>query len=187
MGGDAPLTFGVLLTGEPAGFDYVSGGAGIVLIQQGGETKITVTVDPAGSYSVVQNNPIDHAPGGDENDVGPLVINYTVSDDDGDTANGTITINVDDDMPTISASTNQPTLAVDETNLAANAGPTSFAGVFTASFGADGQAAVNPSVYTLGINAGVTGIVDTETGQAVVLSMNGSVVDSRGRGPRGAG
>ena len=181
-GGDAPLTFSVLLTGEPAGFDYVSGGAGIVLIQQGGETKITVTVNPDGSYSVVQNNPVDHAPGGDENDVGPLVINYTVSDNDSDTANGTITINVDDDTPTISASTTQPTLAVDETNLAANAGPTSFAGVFTASFGADGQAAVNPSVYSLGINAGVTGIVDTATGQAVLLSMNGGVVEGRTSG-----
>ena len=50
----------MLLTGEPAGFDYVSGGAGILLIQQGGETKITVTVNANGSYTVVQNNPIDH-------------------------------------------------------------------------------------------------------------------------------
>jgi len=97
-GGDAPLTFSVQLTGAPAGFTYVSGGAGIVLIQQGGVTVLTVTVGSDGSYSVVQNAPIDHAAGGDENNQS-FTINYTVTDVDGDAANGTLNINVDDDTP----------------------------------------------------------------------------------------
>ena len=52
----------MLLTGEPAGFDYVSGGAGILLIQQGGETKLTVTVNPNGTYTVRPTPFLDLAP-----------------------------------------------------------------------------------------------------------------------------
>src|SRR6185369_10329464 len=62
-GGDGALTFAVDTTGAPAGFTYVSGGAGIILVQQGGTTVLTVTVGSNGSYSVVQNAPIDHAAG----------------------------------------------------------------------------------------------------------------------------
>jgi T1SS-143 domain-containing protein len=97
-GGDGALTFAVQLTGAPAGFTYVSGGAGIVLVQQGGETKLTVTVNSDGSYTVVQDNPIEHALGADENNV-QFTINYTVTDADGDSAPGTFDINVDDDTP----------------------------------------------------------------------------------------
>jgi T1SS-143 domain-containing protein len=101
-GGDGTLTFGVLLTGAPAGFTYVSGGAGVVLIQQGGVTKITVTVNANGSYTIVQNLPIDHAAGGNENDQA-FALTYTVTDADTDQATGTININVDDDTPIATA------------------------------------------------------------------------------------
>ena len=169
-GGDIPLTWAFQLTGAPAGFNYVSNGAGGVLIQQGGITVLTVTLNPAnGAYTVTQNAPIDHAAGGDENNQG-FTLAYTVTDVDGGSAAGTFAIDVDDDTPVASAATTQPVLVVDETNLAVNASA-SFAGVFTTAFGADGSAA--NIAYTLGVNAGSTGLVDTATGEAVVLVLNG--------------
>jgi len=180
-GGDGPLTFAVQTTGAPSGFSYVSGGAGVVLIQQGGHTVLTVTVSANGSYSVVQNAPIDHPAGGDENnDV--FTINYSVTDQDGDSAPGSFNINVDDDTPTVSlVGEGEPQLTVDETNLAVN-DTQSFASKFAVSFGADGPAASNPLVYTLGINApgADSGLIDVATGQHVLLSINGSgVVEGR--------
>ena len=316
-GGDAPLTFGVLLTGAPSGFSYVSGGAGVVLIQQGGITKITVTVHTDGSYTIVQNAPVDHAAGGNENnqlfavtytvtdsdtdqaqgtininvdddtptvsanaavqldddalaggnpggtgDVNPdtanttgtlahsygadgagsivylntgapggfsyalqgngdlwvmqgathvitltvnattgaytvtqvapidhtaggnennqsFTIGYRVTDHDGDTADGSIVINVNDDTPTVSASTTQPTLTVDETTLANNS-TADFSGVFTHSFGADGAAAANSITYALGITGGngvASGLTDTATGLSIVLVNNAGVIE----------
>ena len=97
-GGNGTLTFAVQTSGAPAGFTYVSGGPGVVLIQQGGVTVLTVTVGSDGSYSVVQNAPIDHVAGSDENNQ-LFTINYTVTDADGDSAGGSFQINVDDDTP----------------------------------------------------------------------------------------
>ena len=102
-GGDIPLTWAFQLTGAPAGFNYVSNGAGGVLIQQGGITVLTVTLNPAnGAYTVTQNAPIDHAAGGDENNQG-FTLAYTVTDVDGGSAAGTFAIDVDDDTPVASA------------------------------------------------------------------------------------
>ena len=98
-GGDGALTWSLLLTGAPAGFTYVDGPGDSILVQQGGVTVLTISIDPAtGEYSVVQNAAIDHAAGGDENNV-EFIISYTVTDVDGDTSTGTLTVNVDDDTP----------------------------------------------------------------------------------------
>src|SRR5205085_398527 len=177
-GGDGPLTFAVQTTGAPSGFSYVSGGAGVVLVQQGGHTVLTVTVGADGSYSVVQNAPIDHAAGGDENNQ-VFTINYTVTDQDNDSAPGSFTINVDDDTPVVGlADRGTPQLVVDETDLSVNA-TASFANNFSVHYGADGPAASNPLAYSLGISApgADSGLVDVATGQAVVLAMNGGVVE----------
>jgi len=156
-GGDAPLTFGVLLTGAPAGFTYVSGGAGIVLVQQGGTTVLTITVNSTtGAYSVVQNAPITHAAGGDENNQA-FTVNYTVTDTDGDSAPGTININVDDDTPTVSANAG---VQLDDDALAGgNAGgtgddpnATNTTGILAHSYGADGAGSV--AYLTTGAPAG---------------------------------
>src|SRR6185369_14614051 len=156
-GGDAPLTFGVLLTGAPAGFTYVSGGAGIVLVQQGGTTVLTITVNSTtGAYSVVQNAPITHAAGGDENNQA-FTVNYTVTDTDGDSAPGTININVDDDTPTVSANAG---IQLDDDALAGgNAGgtgddpnATNTTGTLAHSYGADGAGSV--AYLTTGAPAG---------------------------------
>ena len=174
-GGDGALTFAYQLTGAPAGFSYVAGPSGSVLVQQGGTTVLTVTLNSAsGAYTVTQNAPIAHAAGGDENNA-PFTLSYTVTDVDGDAANGTLVVNVDDDTTVVTANGAVPTLTVDETVLATNASA-SFADIFTTNYGADGAGA---TAYTLGVVAGPSGLVDTATGQAVNLLLNGSVVEGR--------
>ncbi len=102
-GGDGQLTFDLLTTGAPAGFTYVDGPNGSILVQQVQDgvtvTVLTITVDPAtGEYTVVQNANILHPPGQTENNV-VFTINYTVTDSDGDVATSSLTVNVDDDTP----------------------------------------------------------------------------------------
>jgi large repetitive protein len=98
-GGDGALTFALLATGAPAGFTYVLQANGDLWVMQGSTHVLSVSVDSAtGDYTVTQVNPIDHPPGSNENNV-VFTINYTVTDVDGDTANGTLDINVDDDTP----------------------------------------------------------------------------------------
>ena len=75
----------------------------------------------------------------------------------------------------ISVSAAADPLVVDETNLAVNT-TANFADNFTSSFGADGAGTLT---YTPGVNAGSTGLVDTATNQAVVLSVNAGVVEGR--------
>ncbi|MFL6756972.1 MAG: DUF5801 repeats-in-toxin domain-containing protein, partial [Sphingomicrobium sp.] len=99
IGGDGPLTFSLEMTGAPAGFALVSGGPGIALLTQNGVTVRTITFDPAtGQYDVTQNAPILHPAGGQENNL-VFVLTVTATDQDGDTAHGTITITYNDDTP----------------------------------------------------------------------------------------
>ena len=138
---------------------------------------VEVTNPATGAYKVTLVDNVLHNPGGDENDA-TVVLGFTVSDSDGSTASGTLRITFDDDAPTVVANTTQPTLTVDESALGTDAS-FSFASVFTPTFGADGAAAVNSATYALGITAGSTGLVDTLTNQAVVLSVVGGVVQGR--------
>ncbi|MEH6542255.1 DUF5801 repeats-in-toxin domain-containing protein, partial [Halopseudomonas sp.] len=100
----------VLLTGTtplPAGFtSTVSAGGTLLTITQtvgvdGTETAVlTVTLDnmTSGDYTVAQLAAIAHPDGLDENNL-DFTATYQVSDRDGDTADGTLSINVDDDTP----------------------------------------------------------------------------------------
>lgn len=88
-------------------------------------------------------------------------------------------INFDDDGPSISTTGTEPTLIVDETVFATD-DTESFAANFSSAFGADGAGTVT---YALDFKAGATGLVDTATGQAVVLSLEtGKVVGRAGVG-----
>ena len=51
---------------------------------------------------MTQLDAIDHPAGLDENNQA-FTINYTVTDDDGDTATGSLSIDVDDDTPTVAS------------------------------------------------------------------------------------
>ncbi|EJM61402.1 hypothetical protein PMI30_05251 [Pseudomonas sp. GM50] len=81
----------------------------------------------------------------------------------------------EDDGPSISTTGTEPTLTVDETTLATNA-TQSFAANFSSAFGVDGAGTLT---YALGVVAGASGLTDTATGEAVNLSLNGTVVEGR--------
>ncbi|MHA4838946.1 beta strand repeat-containing protein [Sphingopyxis sp. MSC1_008] len=130
-----------------------------------------------GGYKVTLLDNVLHAAGGAENDA-LAALTYTVTDADGSTATGTLNITFDDDAPTVVANITQPVLPVDESTFGTDAS-FSFASVFTPTFGADGAAATNSTTYSLGFAAGSTGLVDTLTNQAVVLSVVGGVVQGR--------
>jgi len=87
-------------------------------------------------------------------------------------------IGVDDDAPTIVVSGTEPTLTVDETVLTTDASA-DFSTAFTPDFGTDGAGAAGVT-YALGAVAGASGLVDTTSGQNVVLSKTaGGVIEGR--------
>ncbi len=183
-GGDGVLSFDVLLTGAPDGFTYVSGGAGIVLIQQGGVTVLTVTVDSDGSYSVVQNAPIDHAAGGDENNQ-LFTINYSVTDEDGDSAFGTLTINVDDDTPIVVEGQVGGTVDEDGVPGGIADGPDDVAGENTVVNGSVASlfSAGADSPLTFGLSSNTSGLPSlTSNGVAVTYAVVGDTLTASAGG-----
>ncbi|MCL6698541.1 DUF5801 domain-containing protein [Sphingomonas sp. NSE70-1] len=114
-GGDGPLVYDLLLTGAPAGFSYVDGPNGSVHVMQGTTHVLTITINTStGAYEVTQVNPIDHSAGGAENNV-DFDITYRVTDQDGDSADGTLHIDVDDDTPVVNVELNREgAVTVDE-------------------------------------------------------------------------
>ncbi|UUY06672.1 retention module-containing protein [Pseudomonas sp. J452] len=99
FGADGAGTVQWLTTGAPLGFTYEAGPAGSLLVKQGTTTVLTVTLNSAtGAYNVTQNAPIQHADADLENNQA-FTLNYQVTDKDGDKADGTLSINVDDDTP----------------------------------------------------------------------------------------
>ena len=104
FGADGSGSVAYLTSGAPSGFSYEAGAGNSLLVKQGTTTVLTLTLNSAtgatGAYTVTQNAPILHAAGLDENNQA-FTINYQVTDGDGDTANGTLSIDVDDDTPNI--------------------------------------------------------------------------------------
>ena len=119
-GADGAGSIVLTAAGAPAGFTYtlsdggktltirqVSTGFDVLKVQLGNTTE--------GSYTVTQLHAIDHAAGGDENNL-TFTVDYTTTDHDGDTAAGTLSINVDDDTPT---TTSNLTVQLDDDALPA--------------------------------------------------------------------
>ncbi len=113
VGADEPAAISFLGTGAPQGFSYESSGSQL-LVKQGGTTVLTITLTDAntGAFTVTQNAAIQHpAQGGvDNGEQGAnlennllFTIGYQVTDKDGDSRQGTLAINVDDDTPVIGA------------------------------------------------------------------------------------
>ncbi|CAN7681461.1 DUF5801 domain-containing protein [Phyllobacterium sp. LjRoot231] len=152
-----------------------------------GAVVFTVSVSAAGVVTLDQARAIVHADATNPDDSRTLAaadlvtLTATITDGDGDQASATHDIgqnlNFEDDGPSISTTGTEPTLTVDET-VATNA-TQSFAANFSSAFGADGAGTVT---YALGVTAGATGLVDTLTGEVVVLSVNGGVVEGRTAG-----
>ncbi|MDZ5746471.1 DUF5801 repeats-in-toxin domain-containing protein, partial [Pseudomonas asiatica] len=145
----------------------------------------TVSVASNGSVTLDQLRAIVHPNTSDPDDSKTLTsdnlvtLTATKTDKDGDSAQATLNIGQNlvfkDDGPSISTTGTEPVLTVDETDLTTNA-TQSFAANFTSAFGADGAGTLT---YALGVVAGASGLIDTATGSAVNLSLNGTVVEGR--------
>ncbi|MDZ4325679.1 MAG: DUF5801 repeats-in-toxin domain-containing protein, partial [Pseudomonas sp.] len=201
MGADAPGSIAYSLTlsaeGADSGLNDTATGADILLYTNGntvegrvggsGGAIAFVITNTDGVLSLDQRSAIEHPDAANPNDVvsiadGRIFLTATATDADNDTASDSLDIgaalNFADDGPSVTTTGTAASLTVDETVLATNASA-SFAANFTALFGADGAAAGTQPVYTLGVIAGPSGLVDTATGQNVVLSLNVNVVEGK--------
>ncbi|RAZ81642.1 hypothetical protein DPM33_35715, partial [Mesorhizobium hawassense] len=144
-----------------------------------------------GTYTYTLTSPEANVPAGNDGanvQPGQDVFTFTVTDGLGNTSTSTITINITDDVPSIALSgTPAPTLNVDESYLTAatngingsGTGPAgsttdtqSFAGAFTVVQGADGAT----TAYSVSLSGSASNLIDSATGQAVVLSQSGNTV-----------
>ncbi len=127
------------------------------------------------AYTLTDNTPT-HGPA----DNGPntvldnIAIDFT--DRNGSHATASLVVKIVDDVPSIQLSaTEGQFLTVDETNLGTNASG-SFANLFSSSYGADGPGSI---AYKLGITAGDSGLIDSATGEHVMLSLVSGAVEGR--------
>lgn len=103
LGNDGPGTF--TGTGVFSGGPITSGGDPVVVNfagdtytgTAGGQTIFTLVLQNDGNYTFTLNQPLDHPAGNGANNL-PLGFGVRVTDSDGDTQDGTITVNVTDDI-----------------------------------------------------------------------------------------
>ncbi len=144
------------------------------------------------------NNTVPNGTNPDTNAPAVESFNFQFSNNLNETTAGNIvSITINDDAPTISISTTtQPSITVQESTLGSGLPPStpgtsesaSFAGSFIdhINYGADGPAATTPNAtsYALSVSsAGVdSGLVDTLSGQDVLLTLVGGEVQGRTSG-----
>ena len=141
----------------------------------------TVSVDGSGNVTLDQLRAVQHNDPADPIETGAsaatlsadnlVTLNIVATDRDGDQASISVNIgqnlHFEDDGPSISVtSVSEPQLVVDDTTLGTNASA-SFAGLFAPVFGNDGPATGGGIAYGLSIVAGLSGIIDVATGEAV--------------------
>jgi T1SS-143 domain-containing protein len=106
VGGAATLTSNgetvsfVLLDNNTRLVGYVNSGADGYSEGERLVFEVTLSDDGSGSYTFTLHDNLDHATGANENDLS-LSFNYTARDSDGDAANGSFLVGVDDDMPIV--------------------------------------------------------------------------------------
>ena len=189
-GGDGSLTWDLQASGvlPGAAFSFAGQPNGDVWILQNGVHVLTISItDPStGAYEIEQLQAIHHPDGGNENNL-IFTINYTVTDDDGDVATGTLNVDVDDDMPTVSVQAGPDADVILTTDDADTDGvPTdsdtvvtaaNFSGVFGGTsvvFGADGAGPGSSSTYALAVTGSSSGLFSH--GSAINLFVVGGVV-----------
>ncbi len=136
-----------------------------------------VTLDQ--SRAVVHDDPEDHEEDGSPATLASadlITLTATATDDDGDTADNTVdigdTFNFEDDGPDVNLSDEAvPSLVTDDTDITDSASA-DFSGLFSADFGNDGEG--DATSYALGVSGpdADSGLVDTLTGEAVVLNLD---------------
>ncbi|MDR6834905.1 MULTISPECIES: DUF5801 repeats-in-toxin domain-containing protein [unclassified Sphingopyxis] len=190
--GSAAATSALTSNGVPVTLALVSGE---IVGSAAGTPIFSIAVNPAtGVVTLTQFAEIDHPlPGSSSNYAAQLVSlaanlvelrgTATIVDRDGDSISDTVAVDLGgnirfaDDGPSITAGGTASPLTVDESDFATNA-TVNLSGLFTATtdFGADGPGTV---AYELGITAGPIGLIDSLTGEAVILSIEGGVIFGR--------
>ncbi|WP_223570021.1 DUF5801 repeats-in-toxin domain-containing protein [Pseudomonas sp. BF-R-26] len=197
FGADGPdtLTYALGVVPGASGLTDTATGEAVNLSLNGGVVEgrtatsnllvFTASVAANGDVTLDQLRAVVHPDATDPDDSTTLsadnlvTLTATTTDGDGDSVQATLNIGQNlvfkDDGPSITASGEEPTLTVDETILATDA-TQNFAANFNSAFGADGAGTLT---YALGVVAGASGLTDTATGEAVNLSLNGTVVEGR--------
>ncbi|WP_260392946.1 retention module-containing protein, partial [Aeromonas jandaei] len=183
FGADGAGSIQWLTSGAPGGYTYEAGSGGSLLVKQAGVTVLTVTLNSAtGAYRVTQNAPIKHADGNDENNA-TFTLSYRVTDADKDSVDGSLTINVDDDTPTVS--TNAAVQLDDDALAGGIAGGTgddpnavNVSGTLGHSFGADGAGSIQwltsgaPGGYTYEAGSGGSLLVKQAGVTVLTVTLN---------------
>ena len=178
-------------TDASADSEIISGGSldlqsgWTVETQQSGSTSLgSWTVNTDGTFDYTLNSDADHS-GTPPTDS----FEYTAVDQHGNTVTNTVTINILDDQPVINVDSGQlGSVEVDESDFSAGEVSATDAdfidGVFDIDHGADGE---DSTSYRLQVTEGaVSGVMDTATGEAVHLFMDGDDVVGRvGNNPTG--
>ena len=169
--------------------------AGQIVGSAGANQVFSVAVNPAtGIVTLTQFAELDHPlPGSTSGYDGQLIElpaglielrgTATVIDRDGDATLDTAIVDLGgnirfaDDGPSVTASGAMPELTLDESFLAVDASA-DFSGLFAAAlnYGADGPGNV---VYQLGVTAGPSGLIDSLSGEPVILSLVDGVIYGR--------
>lgn len=164
---------------------------GYVTIEGADETVFTLVMNTGTGFvtqtqlrSVVHNDPDDHQEEGDSAAMlaaGAVIVTVQATDADGDHVEQPFNVGESfrflDDGPSIGTGGEIPLLETDDTGITdTDAG--GFAGIFAPDHGEDGPGDIT---YELGIGAAATGLTDSLTDTAVVLSMSsGDVVGMAG-------
>ncbi len=190
--GPAAAATGMTSNGLPITLALV---AGEIVGSAGGSPVFSVAVNAAtGVVTLKQFAEVDHPlPGGSSGYDAQLLelpaglielrATATITDRDGDSISDTATLDLGgnirfaDDGPSVTAGGSAGELILDETFLAIDASA-DLSGLFAATldYGADGAGTV---VYQLGVTAGPSGLIDSLSGEAVILSIVGGVIFGR--------
>jgi len=187
-GADADSGLIDTLSGEAVVLNLV-GGEVVGTTAIGGDEVLRISVDADGNVTLEQSRAVMHDdPDDHDENASPamfsaaslVTLTATVYDGDGDHDDATADIGLafkfEDDGPSMDLSgTPPPTLVTDDTDIT-DTDSADFSGVFDPSFGNDGAGA--DTTYALDVSApdADSGLVDTLTGEAVLLNLVGGEV-----------
>ncbi|MBZ9726972.1 DUF5801 domain-containing protein [Mesorhizobium sp. CO1-1-11] len=211
FGADAPgtetLSLGVSGPNADSGFDSLDGHNILLNVENGlvigrvdvgndgsvasDPIALAVSIDQNGILSIAQYLAIAHSNPGDADDVqtmldSALVAKLHAVDSDGDSSDTSVAIGdkvqIRDDGPSVTGDGTKPTITVDESSLGDNSGD--FSAAFQSNAGADG----GDISYALGINlvTNDSGLIDTLSGQSVLLFVESGAVVGRAGSAGGA-
>ena len=176
----------VTISGSVAGGTLTSNGVPVVTTLTGntytgvanGQVIYTLELNTAtGEYTYTLCGPLDHADTTNPDDVISFNFDINITDFDGDTKTGTVTVNVKDDAPALLS---QKALTVDETD--ANGANLVAAGQFVVDGGEDGIASFTPTGASTFNATGSTGAGLTSGAEPVVVTVTGNTYTGTANG-----